>query len=116
MQGIRRVGVGAGKLREPCPQRQQAAVVVHQRMVFFGPLPVQPVQRRRGAVAVALPFFGAGKLLARLQERQTEAGQVNARRQPVLGKAVLSAAVNSGFSYRTKSSLSHRVKLSWAET
>ncbi len=115
VQGIRRVGVGAGKLREPCPQRQQAAVVVHQRMVFFGPLPVQPVQRRRGAVAVALPFFGAGKLLARLQERQTEAGQVNARRQPVLGKGC-AVCRRELLSYRTKSSLSHRVKLSWAET
>lgn len=57
VQGIRRVGVGAGKPRKPCPQRQQAAVVVHQCMVFFGPLPVQPVQRRRRAVAVALPFL-----------------------------------------------------------
>ena len=37
-------------------------------------------------VAVALPLLGAGKLLARLQEGQAEAGQVNARRQPVLGK------------------------------
>ena len=58
-------------------------------MELLSPLPVQPVQRRGGAVAVALPFFGAGKLLARLPERQPHAGEVDARRQAVLGQRSL---------------------------
>ena len=44
-------------------------------------------------VAVALPLLGAGKLLARLPERQAHAGQVDARRQPVLSQRGL---VHSG--------------------
>ena len=55
-------------------------------MELLGPLPVQPVEGGGGAVAVALPLLGAGKLLARLPERQAHAGQVDARRQPVLGQ------------------------------
>ena len=62
-------------------------------MELFGPVPVQPVEGRAGVVAVALPLLGAGKLLARLPERQAHAGQVDARRQPVLGQRGL---VHSG--------------------
>ena len=55
-------------------------------MELLGPLPVQPVEGGGGAVAVALPLFGAGKLFPRLPERQAHAGEVNASRQPVLGQ------------------------------
>ena len=76
--------VGAAQPGKGCPQRQKPPVVVHEGVVLLGAVPVQPVQGGRGAVAVPYPLFGAGKLLARLHEGQTEAGQVDARRQPVL--------------------------------
>ena len=40
-------------------------------------------------VGVALTFFGAGELLAGLQEGHPHAGEIDARRQPVLGQRLL---------------------------
>ena len=76
--------VGAAQPGKGCPQRQKPPVVVHEGVVLLGAVPVQPVQGGRRTVAVPYPLFGTGELLACLHEGQAEAGQVDARRQPVL--------------------------------
>ena len=84
--GLRGGGVQSAQPGEGPPQPDQAPVIVHQGVVGLRPLPVQPVQGGRGAVAVAHPFFGPGKLLPRLQKGHPQAGEVDARRQTVLGQ------------------------------
>ena len=76
-------GAQAGELR---PQAQQAPVIVHKTVELRGPLPVQTVEGGRRAVGVALTFFGAGELLTGLHEGHPHAGEIDARRQPVLGQ------------------------------
>ena len=76
-------GAQAGELR---PQAQQAPVIVHKTVELRGPFPVQTVEGGRRAVGVALTFFGAGEFLAGLHEGHPHAGEIDARRQPVLGQ------------------------------
>ena len=78
----------AGQFRVAAADGQQPAVKIHQRFQVGGAPPVQPVDGQRPFVAVVVAVFGAGKLLARKQEWQAVAGQVNARRHAVLGQQV----------------------------
>ena len=78
----------AGKRRAGPAQRQQTPVKLRQfpESGRVGAPPVQPVAGQRAFIAVVAAVLGAAELLPRLHKRHALHGQVNSRRQPVLGQ------------------------------